>query len=99
MQAVVGAFDLIYPDWMVGTWKVTSTLVDLADPLAPNIVTPGFESNRRYLNQPITFQVRFQVVNPSNLALSRLNPKSPFPGRNLRTRHSQVGTWERDIPR
>lgn len=89
VQAVVGAFDLIYPDWMVGNWKVTSTLVDLAAPLAPNIVTPGFESNRRYLNQPITFQVRFQVVNPSNLALSIFNPKSPFPGRNLGTRQSR----------
>ncbi len=63
VQAVVGAEDLIYPDWMVGTWKVTSTLVDLAAPLAPNIVTPGFESNRRYLNQPVTFLVRFQAVN------------------------------------
>ncbi|MFH7029020.1 MAG: DUF6816 family protein [Heteroscytonema crispum UTEX LB 1556] len=51
--------DLIYPDWMAGNWQVKSTLVDLAAPLAPNIVTPGFESNRRQLNQPINFQVRF----------------------------------------
>ncbi|HLP89386.1 MAG TPA: hypothetical protein VK184_12440 [Nostocaceae cyanobacterium] len=56
--------DLIYPDWMAGTWKVTSTLVDLAAPLAPNIVTPGFESNRRQLNQPISFLVRFVKVKP-----------------------------------
>ncbi|HLO86215.1 MAG TPA: hypothetical protein VK203_14575 [Nostocaceae cyanobacterium] len=51
--------DLIYPDWMAGNWKVTSTLVDLAAPLAPDIITPGFESNRRQLNQPVSFLVRF----------------------------------------
>ncbi len=51
--------DLVYPDWMAGTWKVTSTLVDLVAPLAPNLVTPGFESNRQYLDQPVSFQVRF----------------------------------------
>ncbi|MEG4861470.1 hypothetical protein QUB75_29325 [Microcoleus sp. K1-B6] len=52
--------DLVYPDWMAGNWNVASTLVDLAAPLAPNIVTPGFESNRQYLQQPILFKVRFQ---------------------------------------
>lgn len=51
--------DLVYPAWMRGTWSVTSTLIDLVAPLAPDIVTPGFESNRRYLHQPIKFQVRF----------------------------------------
>ena len=51
--------DLIYPDWMAGTWNVTSTLVDLAAPLAPDTVTPGFESNRRSLNVPVSFTVRF----------------------------------------
>ena len=51
--------DLVYPDWIAGTWDVTSTLVDMVAPLAPEIVTPGFEGNRRYLNQPIRFQVRF----------------------------------------
>ncbi|RCJ37026.1 hypothetical protein A6770_14925 [Nostoc minutum NIES-26] len=51
--------DLIYPEWMAGTWQVTSTLVDLAAPLAPDIVTPGFEGNRRQLNQPMSFLVRF----------------------------------------
>lgn len=52
--------DLVYPDWMAGNWNVASTLVDLAAPLAPNIVTPGFEGNRRYLQQPVLFKVRFQ---------------------------------------
>ena len=51
--------DLIYPEWMAGTWEVKSTLVDLAAPLAPDIVTPGFEGNRRQLNQPVSFLVRF----------------------------------------
>jgi hypothetical protein len=51
--------DLVYPDWMAGNWTVTSTLIDLTAPLAPQIITPGFESNRRYLQQPIEFPVRF----------------------------------------
>lgn len=51
--------DLIYPSWMEGTWNVTSTLVDLTAPLAPEVVTPGFEHNRQQLNQQTAFQVRF----------------------------------------
>ena len=54
--------DLVYPDWMEGTWQVTSTLVEQVAPLAPDVITPGFESNRRYLNQPVSFLVRFQAV-------------------------------------
>lgn len=57
VQAAKG--DLVYPAWLAGTWKVTSTLIDLAAPLAPEVVTPGFESNRQYLQQPIDFEVRF----------------------------------------
>lgn len=66
--------DLVYPDWMVGTWNVTSTLVDLAAPLAPNIMTPGFEGNRPYLNQPVKFQVRF-VKNHLPVASLKLIPQ------------------------
>lgn len=51
--------DLIYPDWFTGDWSVTTTLVDMVAPLAPEIVTPGFESNRQFLDRPITFPVRF----------------------------------------
>ncbi|MBW4680291.1 MAG: hypothetical protein KME19_09265 [Microcoleus vaginatus WJT46-NPBG5] len=51
--------DLIYPDWMAGTWSVTSTLMETVAPLAPALVTPGFEGNRQYLNQPVTFPVQF----------------------------------------
>ena len=66
--------DLVYPDWMEGTWKVTNTLVDMVAPLAPEVVTPGFEGNRRYLNQPLDFLVRFKSVKlqPSSLAESVL---------------------------
>ncbi|WP_137668376.1 DUF6816 family protein [Sphaerospermopsis reniformis] len=58
--------DLVYPDWIAGTWNVTSTLVDLAAPLAPDIITPGFEANRSQLNQPVNFVVRFVKVKPQN---------------------------------
>ena len=51
--------DLEYPEWMAGTWNVTSILTEQVAPLAPNIVTPGFEDNQAYLNQAIAFQVRF----------------------------------------
>jgi len=54
------AGDLVYPDWMAGTWEMTSTLVDLTAPLAPAIETPGFESNQSLLNEPITCEVRFE---------------------------------------
>lgn len=57
VQPAIG--DLVYPDWMTGTWEVKSTLIDLVAPLAPDILTPGFEANRRQLNQPISFLVRF----------------------------------------
>jgi hypothetical protein len=70
--------DLIYPDWMAGTWNVTSTLVDLAAPLAPDVVTPGFESNRRSLNVPVSFIVRFVRDSSQKLVADRA-----FNGLNL----------------
>ena len=51
--------DLFYPDWMAGTWQVSSTLTEQVAPLAPDIVTPGFEANQSYLNRPFQFTVRF----------------------------------------
>lgn len=59
--------DLIYPDWMEGTWNVTSKLVDQVAPLAPEFVTPGFEGNRRYLNEPVNFRVRFQSISSASM--------------------------------
>ncbi|MGI0488640.1 DUF6816 family protein [Pantanalinema rosaneae CENA516] len=56
--------DLTYPEWLAGTWTVSTTLVDLVAPLAPELTTPGFESNRVYLNQPIDFQARFISASP-----------------------------------
>ncbi|MEM1311815.1 MAG: DUF6816 family protein [Cyanobacteria bacterium P01_H01_bin.153] len=52
--------DLVYPDWLAGTWEMRSTLVDLAAPLAPTIQTPGLTANQRLLHQPITCEVRFE---------------------------------------
>ncbi len=51
--------DLLYPQWMAGHWQISSTLVDLDAPLAPDIVTPGFEGNRELLDKPIDFPVKF----------------------------------------
>ena len=51
--------DLVYPEWFEGTWDMTSTLVDMVAPLAPDVVTPGFEGNRQFLDQPITAPIRF----------------------------------------
>ncbi|MFN6036601.1 MAG: DUF6816 family protein, partial [Dolichospermum sp.] len=64
--------DLVYPDWIAGKWKVTSTLIDLAAPLAPNIITPGFENNRSQLNQKISFLVRIVKFKPTNSGLKIL---------------------------
>lgn len=73
--------DLVYPEWMAGSWQVTSTLLDLAAPLAPEIVTPGFEGNRRQLNQPVSFVVRFVKEQPPITGLKifpQISYKSPI---------------------
>jgi len=51
--------DLHYPDWMAGTWQVTSTLTEAIAPFAPELVTPGFAGNQQYLDEPMAFRVRF----------------------------------------
>jgi hypothetical protein len=56
--------DLVYPDWMAGAWTMTSTLVQMEAPLAPEVTTPGFEGNQQFLNQAIVCPVRFV---PNNL--------------------------------
>lgn len=85
--------DLVYPDWMEGTWMVTSTLVKQVAPLAPEVVTPGFEGNRRYLNEPINFLVRFIAINPQpSTATNRLlSLKMPSIGRSQMS-HSDTTT-------
>jgi hypothetical protein len=52
--------ELTYPEWFRGEWTATSTLLEQVAPLAPAIVTPGFEGNRKYLDRPISFPVRFR---------------------------------------
>jgi hypothetical protein len=52
--------EVSYPTWMGGTWHCKSTLVEMIAPFADQkITTPGFEGNRNYLNQPVTFDVKF----------------------------------------
>ena len=60
VETVQGADDLVYPDWMAGTWQVTSILREQTAPLAPKVVTPGFEQNRQFTDQPIVFKVKFE---------------------------------------
>ncbi|SRR5579883_1335501 len=61
--------DLEYPSWLAGNWTMTSTLVDLVAPLAPDVVSPGFNDNQRFLNQAIACEVRF--VPSSGLPINR----------------------------
>jgi hypothetical protein len=61
--------DLIYPEWFAGDWVVTTTLVEMEAPLAPELVTPGFEGNRQFLNQPIAFPVRFVEEQPEGIQM------------------------------
>jgi hypothetical protein len=51
--------ELTYPEWFAGEWTATSILREQVAPLAPNVVTPGFERNRVNIDRPYTFQVRF----------------------------------------
>lgn len=74
--------DLIYPQWMAGTWQVKSVLIDQVAPLYPEIVTPGFEQNKAYLNEPIIFNVKFieQPVSflPSSFLPAIINNYTPI---------------------
>ena len=66
--------ELSYPEWFRGRWMATSTLLEQVAPLAPEIVTPGFESNRQYIDKPIEFTVQFiQTAPKQNLKSSLLN--------------------------
>jgi hypothetical protein len=56
--------DLDYPSWFEGKWQVETTLVEMTAPLAPEVETPGFESNRDFLDRPVTFQARFSRQAP-----------------------------------
>lgn len=71
--------DLEYPEWIAGTWNVQSTLVEQIAPLAPKLVTPGFTSNAKYLDQAIAFQVRFgsQYYSPPTGIFAKLQSSQP----------------------
>ncbi len=56
--------ELTYPKWFEGSWVATSTLLEQIAPLAPDLMTPGFEGNRKNLDRPIEFSVRFIPQNP-----------------------------------
>jgi hypothetical protein len=77
--------ELTYPEWFRGRWVATSTLLEQISPLAPEVVTPGFENNRQYINKPIDFTVQFvpqklqQTVKILPLNLPRLQSNSPTP--------------------
>ena len=73
--------DLSYPDWLAGTWNATSTLVEQTAPLAPEIVTPGFEDNQRYIGQPVEFSARFgtEYFIPQKSLFSKLSTKAKTP--------------------
>lgn len=58
--------DLVYPDWFVGEWLATSTLKEMVAPLAPDLITPGFEGNQEYLDRPVQFAVKFGSDRPED---------------------------------
>ncbi len=77
--------ELTYPEWFKGRWIATSTQLEQIAPLAPAIVTPGFESNRKYIDKPIEFIVQFVPKDLSKatkffpLNLPRLKSNLPAP--------------------
>jgi hypothetical protein len=83
------AGDLVYPDWFAGEWLATSTLREMVAPLAPDLITPGFEGNQEYLNRPVQFAVKFgretarnspvvadRAFNSQNIALAYLGEEA-----------------------
>lgn len=64
LQTATG--ELVYPNWIAGSWTLTSTLIEMVAPLAPEVTTPGFEGNRQFLNQPVRCPVRFVPSNALN---------------------------------
>lgn len=66
--------DLTYPKWLAGTWRMSSTLIAMEAPLAPEIVTPGFEGNRQFLHKAVPAIIRF---------VPQAGSKGSFLGRTL----------------
>lgn len=70
----VATEELWYPSWFAGEWLVTSTLQTMSAPQAPTLLSPGFESNRQFLNKPVKFGVRFapQLLPPRGGSFGQL---------------------------
>jgi hypothetical protein len=77
--------DLFYPDWLEGKWQVTSTLIEQYAPLAPQITTPGYQENNKYLDRAIEFIVNFpkqqyvisdRAYNGLNIAIAYLGKEA-----------------------
>jgi hypothetical protein len=51
--------ELTYPQWFAGEWQATSILREQVAPLAPDVVTPGFDRNQANINRSYQFRVRF----------------------------------------
>jgi hypothetical protein len=86
LSTVKASEDLVYPGWMMGTWNVSSTLVEMVAPLAPDFVSPGFEGNRQFLNKPINFLVRFVEFNQQQPEVKG------YPFAQLKTQNSKLKT-------
>jgi hypothetical protein len=57
--ALLTTGELTYPQWFEGEWLVTSLLTVRVAPLAPEIVSPGFEQTQQDLDRPYRFRVRY----------------------------------------
>ncbi|MEL6605178.1 MAG: DUF6816 family protein [Cyanobacteria bacterium J06614_10] len=85
--------DLVYPKWMAGTWRMSSTLVDMVAPLAPDIVTPGFEGNRQFLHKAVPAIIRF-VPKPVS---KRRFLNQPLPNNRKTNTQNKSGYVEGDV--
>jgi hypothetical protein len=79
--------ELTYPEWFRGEWVATSTLLEQVAPLAPDLMTPGFEGNRKYLDRPLDFNVRFIPRNTQPVA--KISPLM-FPQLSTRSSDTKI---------
>jgi hypothetical protein len=83
--------ELIYPQWFAGEWQVTSILKEQVAPLAPQIVTPGFDRNQSNIDRPYQFRVRFGSetttvaagISVSQDAAAQIVPDRSFNGQQI----------------
>ncbi|BAC91773.1 glr3832 [Gloeobacter violaceus PCC 7421] len=52
--------ELVYPDWFAGTWRVRTTLADLAAPQGETVINrQAFAASQTLKGKPVDFQARF----------------------------------------